>query len=215
MSKTKRELLIFGGILAVLAVVIVLRSQGSSDTTPVNVARQSPAGSATATPGGTVQGTGVADPSSAELMQRYPVAMLVPTLSDSAVAARIRAATVPDPFAENRRRVTRAQPAPVQRPQRPVQPRTKPTINLTDWPAGVRFNILAAVAGSPGVHRATFSGRPVSVGEKIPGTEFVLVEATLAYLVIRAEFRDRIEQFRYVVIPPLTDSESPAPETKE
>jgi hypothetical protein len=215
MSKTQRELLILGGILATLAVVLVMRGRGSSGTRPANAARQSSASTQATTPGGTTTpGNQAVDPTSTELMRQYPIAMLVPTLSDSAVAARIRAATVPNPFAENRGRVTRPQQAPVRRPQRPTQPRTRPTIDLTDWPAGVRFNILAEVPDSPGVWRASFSGRPVNVGEKIRGTEFVLVDATAAYLIIRAEFADRIEVFRYVV-PPSTDTESLAPETKE
>jgi hypothetical protein len=207
MSKTQRELLILGGILATLTVVLVVRGRGSR---PANAARQTSPG----TEATTAEGSQAVDPTSAELMRQYPIAMLVPTLSDSAVTARIRAATVPDPFAENRGRVTRPQQAPVRRPQRPTQPRTRPTIDLTDWPAGVRFNILAEVPDSPGVWRASFSGRPVNVGEKIRGTEFVLVDATAAYLIIRAEFADRIEVFRYVV-PPPTDTESLAPETKE
>jgi hypothetical protein len=211
MTKTQRELLILGGILSVLAVVIVMRGRNSSGSLPANAARPTSSGTQATNP----PGTQAVDPTSTQLMQQYPIAMLVPGLSDSAVVARIRAATVPDPFVANRGRVTRPTQTPVQRPQRPPQPRTKPTVNLQDWPAGVRFNILAQVAGSPGVYRATFSGRPVSVGEKIPGTEFVLVDATATYLVIRAEFSNRIEQFRYDVIPPPLRNESQAPETKE
>jgi len=224
MSKTQRELLILGGILATLAVILIMRFGGGESTSPAQTpaTATSGGGSPGTTPGSTVPAQGTA--TDTQLLAQYPLEMLVPGLGDSAVAARIRSNSVPDPFSSTWGRATR--PVTTTRPT-PSQPRTKPTVQLDDWPAGVRFNGVSGNIDDPGQYVALFSGRPVKQGDKIPGTEYVVETVTATVVIIRGEFPDRIEVYRYEIrsvdesVSVLTDRHTrtgPAragPETKE
>ena len=199
MSKTQRELLILGGILAARSGILIMRI-GGGDSAPTTPPAQTPAmatsggGTPGTTPGSTVPGQGSA--TDTQLLAQYPLEMLVPGLSDSAVAARIRSGEVPDPFSATRGRQTR--PASTTRPT-PSRPRAKPTVELDDWPAGVRFNGVSGNIDDPDQYVALFSGRPVKQGDKIPGTEYVVVTVTATVVEIRGEFPDRIEVYRYEI----------------
>ncbi len=207
MSKTQRELLILGSILAALAVILLLRFTGGEDEVPAEQVQQQ-ISTRPMTRGEMMRGSrGGTQPTPAqiqgELASQLPLELVVPGLSDSAVTAKIRAGGVPDPFSELRgpvRRTTQTRPrSTVQQP-----PREWRSVTLTDWPQALDFQGLLPVMGEPGIYAAQFNNRSVRVGEKVPGTEWELTEASR--LLIRVRLRDTSTRTEYTyqyIIPPL------------
>ncbi|MFO7769066.1 MAG: hypothetical protein R6W82_08970 [bacterium] len=207
MSKTQRELLILGGILGVLAVILLLRFGGGEEEAPVPAGEEQPVPTRPLTRGEMMRGEGGGTPTASqiqgELARQLPMDLVVPGLSDSAVTARIAAGGVPDPFSELRgpvRRTTRSTPQPTST----RSPRAWRQETLSDWPSGLDFQGLIPVMGEPGVYAAQFNNHSVRVGEKIPGTDWELREASR--LLVRLYRRDESTRTEYsfqYIIPPL------------
>jgi len=212
MTKTQRELLMLVGILIVIGVILVIRLSGNGDIPDLP-----PAGTVTSTTRTATQGS-AGDPGSL-LITQAPMEMLNPALSDSAVAARITAGRIRDPFATTRRSNTRVPPV-----QPPTQPTTQPTttrapdrreITLTEWPDGVNYDMVMSRPGRPGEYSVLFNDQPVLVGEVIPGTmwntipetEWKLLEATPLRIVIQREVKTteiwEVSTYRYVIRPSM------------
>ena len=209
MSKTQRELLILGGILIVLGGLLFLRfgtEEAPDSAEPAGTpAAGVPAGAAPERPltRGEMQrlqagGQPAAPDDPAPLLARFPIEMLDPALSDSAVAARIAAGGVPDPFAEDRGRRAPVRTSTTRTPTPPAQQEIR-TVQLTDWPEGIRFEGIFQIAGSPGAFSTSFNGHRVLVGEKIPNTEWELIEASVLMVRIRRQTRNLIEEYRYLL----------------
>jgi hypothetical protein len=206
MTKTQREVLILIGILIVIGVILIIRLGGGGNAPALPPPGTLPAGSA-ASPG-------PADDPGALLITQAPVEMLNPALSDSAIAARIMNGPIRDPFASNRR-TTRPVRQTDPQPTVTRAPPERREIALTDWPEGVRYDMLSAIPGSPGEYSVLFNDQPVRVGEVIPGTryndepgtEWRLVEASRLLIVIQREIHtDRIWEvstYRHVLRPSM------------
>jgi hypothetical protein len=204
MTKTQRELSILGGILLVLAILLILRFRPGGGAIPPPAAGTSPAVTRPvprpAQPGGTPATGAVSIP-----LSQYPLELLEPGLSDSAVAAKITAGGFADPFSRDRGRVQETAAAPAQpTPRTPAAPRPWRDQQLSDWPAGVRCQSVIEKVNAPGSYTVRFNGRIVDVGEKIPGTDWILVEANAILVRIRREdAQNRIRyEYRYVLPPP-------------
>ncbi len=206
MTKTQRELAILGGILAVLVVIMVMRSRGGDGaaggpaagprTTAAAGSPQRPATRPGTSPGGTAQ---------RPLLTQYPLELLEPGLSDSAVTAKIRSGGFADPFALDRGR-SRPPPTPTTttQPNQPQPPRTWTDRQLSEWPAGIRYGGLIEKEDSPGSYTVRFNDRAIDVGETIPGTEWRLIEASPILIRIqRDDTRNRIHYYYRYLVPPL------------
>ncbi len=201
MTKTQRELAILGGILAVLVVIMVMRSGGGDGTatdssTTAAASPQRPATRPGTTPGGAAQ---------QPPLSQYPLELLEPGLSDSAVTAKIRSGGFADPFALDRGRSRPAPtPATTTQPSRPQPPRTWTDRQLSEWPAGVRYQGLIEKEDAPGSYTVRFNNRATDVGETIPGTEWRLIEASPILIRIqRDDARNRIHYYYRYLVPPL------------
>jgi len=215
MTKQKRELLILAGILIVIAVLLIVRLGGEGDIPPFPVTANVPPAGRTVTPG-TAQPGGTGNPRTL-LITQAPVEMLNPMFSDSAVTARIEAGAIRDPFASVHRTASRAssrQPTRQQASQ-PSRISTPPPLReffLDDWPDDVEYGGLIPRVDAPGEYSVRFNGRPMRVGEKIPGTEWndilgtewELREASRLLIVIRREVKNdtkwEITWYRYVIM---------------
>lgn len=200
MSKTQRELLMLAGILVFLGGILYIRlSGGGKSSSPSTVPASGSQTQTVSQPGGTAPGT-MTPGDQPGLPPQSALAFFEPGLTDSAVTARIFSSTVGDPFA----RIRGGQTRPTQRITRPQrQPTTQPARRveyLDDWPARITYQGHFPVAGSPGVFRARFNGRTVQVGEKIPPTDYILVEASALLVQIRWEdqLRNTVWIFRYL-----------------
>jgi hypothetical protein len=202
MTKTQRELSILGSILTVLSVLLVLRFRpgggpvtpppgGTPTTTTRPTARPAQPGGTPATGPGTV----------AIPLSQYPLELLEPGLSDSMVAAKIVAGGFSDPFSHDRGRVQETSPTPARpRTTTPAAPRPWREQQLSAWPPGVRFVAVVEKVDAPGNFTVNFGGRIIDVGETIPGTDWMLVEANAVLIRIRREdTRNRIHyEYKYV-----------------
>lgn len=210
MSKTQRELLMLFGILVLIGGILYLRlgrgGESSAAGTPPGLVPQVQA------PG---QPTGGLSPDMTRSgdqpnpLAQYPMEFPEPGLTDSAVAARITSGSIADPFARYRGR-------PIRTTQRPTQAQTQETVTpppphviyLEDWPAGIRYQGVFPIAGSPGRWRARFNGRNVQIGERVPSAnpsaEYVLVDASPVLVQIRWEDEDSntVRIFTYLPRPP-------------
>ncbi|MFC1595307.1 hypothetical protein ACFL3X_00125 [Gemmatimonadota bacterium] len=187
MTKTQRELLILGGILVVIVVILLLRQGGEGDTLTTPVTTNEPSAGQTVAPGtsGTAQPPGTENPQTL-LITQAPAEMLNPMLSDSAIAARIESGSIRDPFASDHR-ITSRNPSrqPTRQPTRAPDPPTPREDFLDDWPEDVQFQMLIERADAPGFYSARFNGQLVAEGGKLPGTEWVLIEASKIQIVIK------------------------------
>lgn len=184
MTKQQRELLILVGILVVIAVILIFRLGGGEDTPPLPVTASAPPAGQTVTPG-TAQPGETGNPRTL-LITQAPMEMLNPMLSDSAVAARIEAGAIRDPFASVHRTASRAPSRqPIRQPPRISTPPSLRETFLDDWPDDVRFQALIERADAPGFYSVRFNGQLVIMGDKIPGTEWVLIEASKILIVIK------------------------------
>jgi hypothetical protein len=212
MTKTQRELLMLVGILIVIGVILILRLGGNGDIPDLPPADTVPSTTRTATSGS------AGDPGSL-LITQAPMEMLNPALSDSAVTARITTGRIRDPFATNRRTNTRV-PTTTTTTQQTTQqtttrePEMRENIH-TEWPEGVRYDLLISRTGRPGEYSVLFNDQPVLVGEVIPGTrwnnipetEWKLLEATPLRIVIQREVHTteiwEVSTYRYVIRPSM------------
>jgi len=210
MSKTQRELLMLFGILVVLGGILYLKlgrgeESSAAGTPPGRVSQMQVPG----------QPTGGLSPDTTRSgdqpnpLDHYPLESLEPGLTDSAVAARIARGSIADPFARYRGRPTRTTQRPTRtETQEPEIPPPLQWIYLEDWPAGMRFQGVYPVAGSPGVWRTRFNGRNVQIGEKVPSAnpsaEYVLVDASPLLVRIKWEDKDSntVRIFTYLPRPP-------------
>jgi len=209
MTKTQRELLILAGILAVIVVIILLRSGGENETPTAPVTRVPSAGQ-TVVPG--------TDDPQTMLLTQAPMEMLNPMLTDSAATARIEAGLIRDPFASDRRTSSRG---PSRQPTLQPDPvRRDPTLEesyLENWPEGVTYGGIMERVDAPGEFSVRFNGQPVRVGGQIPGTrwnniagtEWVLREASRLVIVIRREVKTstlwNITWYRHVRMQSMED----------
>ncbi len=208
MSKQKRELLIFFAILVVLGGLLIIRLGGGGEESGI------PAAGPPSTVGGAVQPGGppaTGGPHSVGVspgnltVDQVPIEILNPALSDSAVAARIARSLIVNPFAENRGISTQRGPI------RPTQPATRPRdptlreVKLDEWPEGLRLQSISEYSEAPGTYRARINGHIVSVGEKIPGTDWELREVMRNSIVLFREVKTSSEWIQYhftYTIPP-------------
>lgn len=216
MSKTQRELLILGGILAALAVILVLRfSGGEEDGTTVaspssSAQQEETASSRPLTRGemmrGEQSGARTAAEVQGELAGALPLELVAPGLTDSAVTVRIRQGAIPDPFSEVRGSVRRTAQPSRQQPAR-QQPREYREVQLNDWPEGIDFQGLLPVMGQSGVYAAQFNNQTVRVGERIPGTDWELTESSRLLIRLRRENSSTMTRytFQYIIPPLATD----------
>jgi len=215
MSKTQRELLILGGILAALAVILVLRfsggEEGTTASSPSSSAQQEQTSPSRPLTRGEMMrgeqgGARTAAEVQGELAGSLPLELVAPGLTDSAVTARIRQGAIPDPFSEVRGTVRRTTRSSQQQPAR-QQPRDYREVQLNDWPEGIDFQGLLPVMGQPGVYAAQFNNQTVRVGERIPGTDWELTESSRLLIRLRREDRSTMTRytFQYIIPPLATD----------